>query len=173
MVYQVWNKSDTPQLFVPEFELVTKDGQRQIFLDEPYPGIAEQIRKIEDPTGALQLKTTVGMTKTKIPVTKEDSIPRAVYGVAVWVDAPVKAAESNAFSIYITGPSNGLAMEEQADGTTIIRRKTLQLDFIRPTDNSRPMANDIRPSENNGRGPASWIYRVMPKAPDAAPAAKP
>src|SRR5688572_17835754 len=27
MVYKVWNTSDTPQLFIPEIELVTKDGQ--------------------------------------------------------------------------------------------------------------------------------------------------
>ncbi|MGL6074253.1 MAG: hypothetical protein ACRC8S_08835 [Fimbriiglobus sp.] len=170
MVYQVWNKSDTPQRMVPEFEFVTKDGERRTFLDEPMPEITKKIRTIEDPTGALNIQTTVGIAKDKIPVTKPDSVPRAVYGVAIWVDAPEKASTSNNFSVYVTGLSNGLAVQEKEGGETI-SRKTLQIDFSRPTDNTKPRVDDIRPNDNNGLGSEKWIYRVIPvKKPAAAPA---
>ena len=165
MVYQVWNKSDTPQEFKPEFELVTKDGQLRSHLDEPYPTIAKQvITKIEDPTGELKLQTSNSISMNKIPVTKPDSVPRAVYGVAVWLDAPDKSANTNNFSIYVTGLSNGNAVQEGDGGARSISRKTLQIDFSRPTDNVRPMQNDIRPNDNNGLGSEKWIYRVIPVA---------
>ena len=169
MVYQVWNKSDTPQQFVPEFELVTKDGKLQSFLDEPYPGIVKTIRAIEDPTGALKLQTTVGIAGEKIPVTKVDSVARAITGVAVWLDAPDKAAVSNNFSVYVTGLSNGVAVEEKDGAPEKISRKTLQVDFTRPTDNNRPMADDIQPNDNGGKGAARWFYRAVPAAAPATP----
>ena len=172
MVYQVWNKSDTPQEFKPEFELVTKDGQLRSYLDEPYPTIAKQaIAKIEDPTGELKLQTSNSIGMTKIPVTKPDSVPRAVYGVAVWLDAPDKSSNTNNFSIYVTGLSNGNAVQEADGGVRSISRKTLQIDFTRPTDNVRPMQNDIRPNDNNGLGSEKWIYRVIPVAKQSTPPA--
>jgi hypothetical protein len=163
MVYQVWNKSDTPERFTPEIELVTKDGQLLKFLDEPQPEITKRIREIEDPTGALKIQTSTGIAKEKIPVTKADSVPRAIYGVAIWVDAPEKASASNNFSVYVTGLSNGLAVQEKEGGETV-SRKTLQIDFTRPTDSLRPRADDIRPNDNNGLGSEKWIYRVVPVA---------
>jgi hypothetical protein len=43
--------------------------------------------------------------------------------------------------------------------TTLIKRKTLKIDFLRPTDDNKPEINDIRPDESNG--PAeTWIYRT-------------
>lgn len=162
MVYQVWNRGDTPQLITPMFELVTKDGKLQNFLDEPRPYITEAIRKMEDPTGALKLKTSVGMSAEKIPVTKPDSVPRAVYGVAVWVDAPRQAASSNNFSVYVSGLSNGLAVATNDAGDERISRKTLRIDLIRPTDNTRPEQDDFRPYDNNGLGAEKWDYRAAP-----------
>ena len=163
MVYQVWNKSDTSLPFRPEFELVTKDGQLRAYLDEPYPGpVADAIRKVEDPTGELKLKTTTGITEAMIPVTNADSVPRAVYGVAIWVDAPAKSAETNNFSVYVTGLSNGNARQERAGGAESVSRKTLQIDFNRPTDAVRAGPNDIRASDNSGLGSEKWVYRVVP-----------
>jgi len=164
MVYQVWNKSDTPQQFVPEFDLVTKDGKLQSFLDEPFPGIVDKIRAIEDQTGALKIQTTIGIAKEKIPVTKVDSVARAITGVAVWLDAAEKASASNNFSVYVTGLSNGVTVEEKDGDKEKISRKTLQIDFTRPTDNTRPMADDIQPNENNGKGASRWYYRPVPTA---------
>lgn len=174
MVYKVWNTSDTPQPFVPTFELVTKDGPLQKFLDEPQPAVADQIRRIEDPQKALDIQTNISISKTRIPVTRPDSVPRAVTGVAIWLDAPAKASLTNNFSIYVTGLSNGLAVQQAADGTETVSRKTLQLDFVKPTDNANPAMTDIQPNDNNGRGSAKWIYRVVPAArkPDAVPPAE-
>ena len=162
MVYRVWNTSDTPVLFVPEFELVTKDGELRTFLDEPQPTVVKRIRELEDPTGAYGLKTSVQLSEHRIPVTKPDSVPRAVHGVAVWLDVPAKAGTTNNFSIYITGLSNGLAVSESDAGGEVISRKTLQIDFHRPTDEVRQKLNDIHPNENTGLGAEKWIYRVIP-----------
>ena len=157
MIYQVYNRTDTPHQFIPEFELVTKDTPAA-YMDEPQPWIVKKIREIEDPTGALNIQTSISISKTKIPVTKPDSIPRAVHGVAVWLDVVEKSPTTNAFSVYITGLSNGLARAD-TEGGEIISRKTLQLDFQRPTDNQRNGVNDIRPNDNNGLGAEKWVYR--------------
>jgi hypothetical protein len=169
MLYKVWNTSDTPVTFVPEFELVTKDGELRTFLDEPQPMVFRQIRKIEDPSindknpnGELNIQSSVSISKTKIPVTKPDSVPRAVYGLAIWLGVSEKAPTTNNFSVYVGGLSNGLAVQESDGGKETITRKTLQLDFFRPTDNTRPGQNDIRPNDNNGLGAEKWIYRATP-----------
>lgn len=161
MVYKVYNKSDTPQTFYPEMELVTKDAPAN-YLDEPQPAIVKKIRQIEDPTGALNLHTCISISKDRIPVTKPDSIPRAVYGVAVWPDVAEKSAKTNNFSVYVTGLSNGLSRALTDTGDEVISRKTLQLDFNRPTDNFVNKLGDIKPNENNGLGAEKWIYRVTP-----------
>ena len=165
MVYQVWNTSDTSHPFVPLFELVTKDGELRAYLDEPYPAITDAIRKVEDPTGELKLQTSVGISKAMIPVTKADSVPRAVYGVAVWVDAPDKSASSNNFSVYVTGLSDGSAVQERDGAGETTSRKTLQIDFTRPTDAARAGGDDIRANDNNGLGSEKWVYRVVPAEP--------
>lgn len=171
MVYQVWNRSDTPQVIYPTFELVTKDGKLQTFLDEPQPYVAEAIRKVEDPTGARNLQTSISISKDKIPLTRPDSVPRAVYGVAVWMDAPQLAASSNNFSVYVTGLSNGLAAATNDQGAERIEQKTLQIDLRRPTDNARPEHDDFIPNDNGGLGAEKWVYRLTPRI-GAAPAAK-
>jgi hypothetical protein len=180
MLYKVWNTSDTPVTFVPEFELVTKDGELRTFLDEPQPMVFKQIRKTEDPSisdqkpnGELNIQSSVSMSKTKIPVTKPDSVPRAVYGLAIWLGVPEKAPTTNNFSVYAGGLSNGLAVQEGDGGKETVTRKTLQLDFFRPTDNARPGQNDIRPNDNNGLGAEKWIYRAAPTRNGTAPAAPP
>lgn len=166
MWYQVYNTSGEPQTFLPEFELVTKD-LNTTHLDEPQPDLVQQIRKLEDPTGILDLQTSISISKRPIPVTGKDSIPRAVSGLAIWTDMNEKAPKTNKFSVYITGLSNGLAIEEK--GTEkLIKRKTLQINFVRPTDDLRPRITDIVPDDINS--PAEkWIYRtvstVKPKMP--------
>lgn len=175
MIYRVYNTTDTPQTFYPEFELVTKDpsGTPMKFLDEPRPTILDQIRKIEDPTGALNLQSSISISKNKIPVTKVDSYPRAVYGVAIWPDVNEKAPELNRFSVYVSGLSNGLARARTDVNQELISRKALQIDFVRPTDNARAGVDDIRESDNGGLGAVKWIYRPTslrkietPAAPD-------
>ena len=169
MWYQVYNKSGEPQTFLPEFELVTKDLFTS-HLDEPQPYIVDQLNEIENPEKhpRLDLKTTIGISKRPIPPTLPDSIPVVVTGVAVWTDMAEKAPKTNKFSIYVVGLSNGLAVEETPTGEKLIKRKTLQINFLRPTDDNKPQITDIVPDDING--PAErWIYRtvssVKPKAP--------
>jgi hypothetical protein len=171
MVFQVWNRTDNPQQIVPEFELVAKDPDLAgSYTDEPMPTVLKQIKAIEDKTKALDLKSTVEMTKHKIPVTKPDSYPIAVTGVAIWADVPEKIGKVNRFSIYVGGLSNGIFEDTAADGTVIVKRKTLQLDFFKPTDDTNPRVDDIRIDDNKGLGGENWIYRASSTK---KPAAKP
>jgi hypothetical protein len=181
MVYKVWNTSDTPVEFTPTFELVTKDGELRSFLDDLQPMVFKQVRRIEDtsisdknPEGELKIQSSVSISEKKIPVTRVDSVPRAVYGVAIWLDVAEKAPTTNNFSIYVGGLSNGVAVTESDGGQETVTQKTLQLDFFRPTDNARPGQNDIRPNDNGGLGEWQWVYRAAParKAAAAAPEKK-
>jgi hypothetical protein len=166
--YQVYNlapegRTPEPVTFLPEFDLVTKDYSRPALLDEPQPHIVDQIRKLEDPTGVLNMQTTIEISKRPIPPSKPDAIPRVISGVAIWTDMADNAPKTNRFSIYISGLSNGLATEElKGTNEKVIKRKTLQINFIRPTDDNRPQIIDIRPDDANG--PAEqWIYRSTSK----------
>ncbi len=157
--YQVYNMTDEPQTFLPEFELVTKDLNSN-HLDQPRPNMVDQLRAIEDPTGILNLQTTIAISKVPIPPSKPDAIPRMISGLAIWTDMPALAPKTNKFSIYVVGLSNGLAVEETATGERLIKRKTLQINFVRPTDDNRPQITDIVPDDSNG--PAEkWIYRTV------------
>src|SRR5262249_37518418 len=164
MWYQVYNaprddRPVEPVTFLPEFELVTKDFYSEPQLDEPQPHIVDQIRKIEDQYNYQNIQTTISISKRPIPPSKPDALPRVVTGVAVWTDMAEKTPKTNKFSIYITGLSNGLATEELRTGEKLIKRKTLQINFIRPTDDNNPRVTDIRPDDANG--PAEqWIYRT-------------
>jgi hypothetical protein len=157
--YQVYNMSGEPQILFPEFELVTKD-LNTTHLDEIHPYLVEQINKIENPTGEPRLKvhSTIEISKRPIPPSRPDAVPITVSGVAVWTNLFKQAAGTNRFSVYITGLSNGLAVEESPTGDRIIKRKTLQINFVRPTDDLRQRTGDIIPDE--AAGPAErWIYR--------------
>ena len=180
MWYQVYNRSGEPVTFVPEFELVTKDLNTS-HLDEPQPYIFEQVKKFEDRTiskekadGELKLLTTIEMSRKPIPASKPDAFPRLVSGLAVWTDMAEKAPKTNKFSVYVTGLSNGVAVEQSKplppnnEVVTLIKKKTLRLDFIRPTDDARQQITDIQPDEDPGPAEA-WVYRtsatLKPKMP--------
>lgn len=171
MWYQVYNRSGEPVYFTPEFELVTKD-LNTTHLDEPQPYIFEQVKKFEDktiskdkPNGELNLLSTIEISRRPIPPSKPDAFPTMVSGLAIWTDMADKAPKTNKFSVYVTGLSNGIATEQTKPATpsgqvtTLIKRKTLRIDFIRPTDDNRPEITDIR--VDNANGPAeTWIYRT-------------
>lgn len=166
MWYQVYNlpkegREAEPVTFLPEFELVTKD-LNTTHLDEPQPHMLAQLNKIENPQDhpSLRLQSTISISKRPIPPSKPDAIPRVVTGAAIWTDMAEKAPKTNKFSVYVVGLSNGQATEELlSTGEKLIKRKTLQINFIRPTDDLRPQVTDIRPDDTNA--PAEqWIYRT-------------
>lgn len=171
MWFQVYNRSGEPVTFIPEFELVTTD-LNTTHLDEPQPYIFEQIKKFEDrtiskekPDGELNLKTTIEISRRPIQASKPDAFPRLVSGLAVWTDMAERAPKTNKFSVYVTGLSNGVAVEESKplppnnEVVKLVKKKTLRINFIRPTDDNRQQIIDIQPDDESG--PAeTWIYRT-------------
>jgi len=161
MFFQVYNKYGEPVIFLPKFDLVTKD-LNTLHLDEPHPIIIEHIRKIEDPESALKpaIQTTIDISRRPIPATLREAIPRMISGAAIWTDMAEKAPKTNKFSVYVTGLSNGLATEETKDLRKFVKQKVLRLDFVRPTDDSNPNPTDIRPDVSNGQS-ETWVYRTV------------
>lgn len=171
MWYQVYNRSGEPVTFIPEFELVTTDLNTS-HLDEPQPYIFEQVKKFEDrtiskerPNGELNLLTTIEISRRPIQASKPDAFPRLVSGLALWTDMAQRAPKTNKFSVYVTGLSNGVATEQSKpippnnDIVTLVKKKTLRINFIRPTDDNKQQIIDIQPDEE--AGPAeTWIYRT-------------
>lgn len=171
MWFQVYNRSGEPVTFIPEFELVTTD-LNTTHLDEPQPYIFEQIKKFEDrtitkemPDGVLKLKTTIEISRRPIEASKPDAFPRLVSGLAIWTDMAERAPKTNKFSVYVTGLSNGVAVEESKplppnnEVLKLVKKKTLRINFIRPTDDAKQQIIDIQPDEE--AGPAeTWIYRT-------------
>ena len=182
MVYRVYNldPKKQPRTFVPDIELVTLDRHTR-HPDEILPSVEEAIRKKEDPTGRFNIKNSVTISETDIPVSNEDAFPKAITGVAIWTDvdavasAKDKTPKTNKFSIFVAGLSNGFTEERSTDrpGERIIKRKTLQLDFERLGDGELTEPSGIRWTGN-----ATWMYRasteplkattapVAPKTPD-------
>jgi hypothetical protein len=170
--YQVINKTAKPQLFVPNFELVTHDT-RKVYRDEILPTVLDAIADIEDPSGILKIKSSNSITRDPIPASRPNAIPRAVTGVAIFTDpneplprdsAAVKQekakqpklSDSNYFSLFIAGLSNGWAETESIGDSskTVVRRKTLQLKFRRFGDGALRRDEDLRYIGHE------WLYRA-------------
>lgn len=145
--YQVINRTKDPRNFIPDFELVTLD-KPGVFHDQILPKVQEAIKRVEDPTGFLDIKNSVTIASQPVPVSKENAAPRAVTGVAMWDDID---PEANRYSIFVSGLSNGWSVDDQ--GT--VRRKTLQLNFRRLGDRFRMDSREIR-----FEPPAQWMYRA-------------
>ena len=146
--------------------------QRATHLDEPQPYIFDQIKKFEDgtispqkPEGELNLLSTIGISRRPIPPSLPDAFPKLVSGLAIWTDMSEKAPRTNKFSVYVTGLSNGVATEQTKpippnnEVITLIKRKTLRIDFLRPTDDNNPEITDIKVDTANGRPAASTAVK--------------
>jgi hypothetical protein len=168
--YQVINKTKEPQTFVPDFEIVTHDT-RVTYRDEILPRVQEAIIAREDPTGVLDIKNSVTITRDPIPPSRDNALPKAITGVAIWTDPnePLandgdevkkkkaglpKLTDSNYFSVYIAGLSNGWAETEGAGGEIVVRRKTLQLKFRRTGDGTLRKDELVRYDNHD------WLYRA-------------
>lgn len=161
MIYQIHNTTPNPQPVTSlQFTLVTKDVYTTHY-DEPQPAIFAAIKEREDKLGALNLVSTIKITEKPIPVTKPDSYPRYVSGLAIWTDIPKLAGKTNQFSVYVTGLSDGLIIEPDPSGNSRVLVKTLQLDFFKPTDASSTGIDDVKIEDNNGLGGERWIYRQV------------
>jgi hypothetical protein len=149
--YQVINYTKEPRTFIPDFELVTTD-KNTIHHDQVIPKAQEAIRRIEDPTGYLDIKNSVTIATQPIPVSKQDAAPRPVTGVAMWDDVFTETPDTTRFSIFVSGLSNGWSKDDK----DVVRRKTLQLNFKRLSDRNH------LDTEVKFLTPAEWIYRALP-----------
>ena len=168
--YQVINRSKEPRMFYPEFELVTLDHPA-VYLDEQLTTVEDAIKKLEDPTGYQDIKNSVNIYASPIPVSgpPDKAFPKAVTGVAIWDGTPADPkdrsdkvrdlSDAQRFSIFVSGLSNGwVQVDPLAKGkaeSPVIRRKTLQLNFKRVGDRYTLDSRDI-----TFEAPAEWIYRA-------------
>jgi hypothetical protein len=183
--YQVINKTEQPHTFVPNFELVTQDT-RMVYRDEILPTVLDAISAVEDPTGVQKIQSSNSITREPIPPLRPSALPRPVTGVAIWTDpneptarddaaardrkakAP-KLSDSNYFSIFVAGLSNGWALTEAIGDNSkeVVRRKTLQLKFRRKGDGALRRDEDIHYEGHE------WLYRAssleIPKLKDEMP----
>jgi len=146
--YQVWNETGQPRYFIPDFDLVVPDRNLQ-FHDQVLPKVQQEIARIEGVPGFDDLKNSVTIAATPIPVSKADANPAYVTGVAIWPDVVEKAPDLTSFSIFVSGLSNGWEVGDQG----VLRRKTLQLNFLRRADARVQDSSAIRFYDQ------AWIYR--------------
>jgi hypothetical protein len=177
--YQVINYTGEPRTFIPNFELVTHDTDPpMVYKDVLLPSAQDAIEKREDPTGYYKIKNSVTISIDPIPpsLPPNKANPKAVTGVAIWIDPnePTlgddaktrarkekmpKLADSNRYSIFVAGLSNGWAKSDPVvkGGPEILRRKTLQLAFKRIGDRHFMRSEHIKFVP-----PAHWFYRAAP-----------
>jgi hypothetical protein len=164
--YQVINNTSQPRTFMPDFELVTTD-RNTVHHDQILPKVQEAIRQLEDPTDYLKIKNSVTIAAEPIPPSKKDAEPRAVTGVAIWDDVD---PDANYYSIFVSGLSNGWAVTddpEKPGEKSVVRRKTLQLNFRRLGDRYYQKSEAIHFVQ-----PPQWIYRGSSLSVPALPGVK-
>ena len=150
MLYTVTNNSDKEQMFMPIFELLTKEGTVIRSDNKIPPQVFDAIKKQEkkqflEPFPAIEGELRLG----------ED---QARDGVAIW---PEPSPRMGQFSIFAGGLSGETAKLKDADGqpakdsdgNPLILRKTLQLNFIIRSDGVYPGENEV--NEN----PKDWVMR--------------
>lgn len=147
LLYHVSNPDPkTPHTFRPDFELRTFENR--VYADEVLPTAQKAIQQIEDPTGHLNIHNSVTIANQPLPPTKPESSPRWATGVAIWDGV---SPDTNAFSIFVTGLSNGYSVDDKE----IVRRKTLRLNFRRLGDRTSQDARAI-----HFMPPEEWLYRA-------------
>ncbi len=157
--YEVINKTKESHTFIPDFELVTHD-RHTVHHDQVLPKVQEAVGQIEDPTGYLNIKNSVTISAEPIPPSRENAAPKAVAGVAIWDDVD---PDSNDYSIYVAGLSNGWAETGDPTATaqdpkqTVIRRKSLELNFKRFGDRYNMFSEEIHLDKTR---PYRWLYRA-------------
>ncbi len=149
MTYVATNNTQTEQVFLPTFEMVTKEGKIIRSDSERSASVFQAIAKRErskplQPALDLQGRILVGEDQAK-------------YGVAIWEEPE---AELGSVTIYVSGLSgettvlkddNGKPLTDK-DGKEIVLRKTLKLYFTVRGDEL--YAGD--PVVKNGE---SWVMR--------------
>jgi hypothetical protein len=148
--YQLVNRTGEPRLAILDFQLEVAGGPT--IADTVFGGEAfAHIAAVEDPAGKLDLKNSVTLSASPIPVAKGGDGGKVVSGLAIWegVDPGVKE-----FRVVVTGLSNAWVLVEGKEPPTI-RRKVLELTFKRDGETMVFVP------------PARWVYHQSPRRPAA------
>jgi hypothetical protein len=150
MTYKVTNNTREERMFLPLFELMTKEGKLIRANSNIPPAVFDTIKQregnhfLEPP---LQMHGVLRLGEDQ-----------ARESVAIWREPH---AEMGSFSIFVTGlsgesvtlkDSDGNIMKKE-DGTPFILRKTLRLNYIVRGDAIYPGEDDV--NEN----PEEWVMR--------------
>jgi hypothetical protein len=150
MTYKVTNDTDQPRSFLPVFELLMEDGSlHRSDRNLPYKVFTEI--KAREKNRFLEHFTQIG---GEVRIGEDE----ARDGVAIWKEP---AAEMGSFSIFLTGLSGEIARLKDAegkelknaDGQSIILRKTLQMNYFVRGDEVYPGQDEV-----NTR-PEAWVMR--------------
>lgn len=150
LLYTVTNNTDKEQMFLPVFEMLTKDGQL-IRSDRNIPTrVFEAIKTAEKRAFLEPAPPIEGIIRLGEDQARES--------VAIW---PEPSAEMGQFSIFVAGLSGEATVlkddngqpRKNAEGNPIILRKTLQLNFVVRGDDVHPGEDEI--NEN----PKQWVMR--------------
>lgn len=142
LTYTVTNDTDREQLFLPAFELLSKDGQ-VVRNDINIPQSVFNAIKQREGMRFLQTAAQIGGELRLGPDQAKD-------GVAIW---PEPSPEMGSFSIFASGLSGETATVKGPEGKDVILRKTLQLNYLIRGDEVFPGEDDI--NEN----PREWVMR--------------
>jgi len=164
MTYTVANKTDQDRMFLPVFELATKDGKVYRSDKGVPPRVFEEIKR----QGGAQMRFLE--PSYKVIGTLRVGEDQAKDSVAIW---PEPTTEMGSFSIYVSGLSgetvtmkmvNGVPikvkpeniaeeMKGVKDEDKVILRKTLQLNYVVYGDELFPGLDEVNVK------PEAWVMR--------------
>lgn len=151
--YQIYNFTGEPRQLIPSFE-IKADSSDTVHADQILPAVEAAVGRVEDPAGTDAIKNSVTISQDLLPVSTT-KLGRPVTGVALWDDIE---PEAQRYTLFVTGLSNGWSIATgnnpgpNGEPETIVRRKTLQVEFRRVGNSDRiEMVGTPR-----------WVYRGGP-----------
>lgn len=149
-----------PPVFVPEFTLVTNDnGVQHVYPDEIIPEAQAAIAARE----RVEVKSNVEIVQPLPEAVPADAEPKTVLqGVAMWSHVD---PNTDYFNVFATGFGSAYRITEGPDNKPLVWRKTIVLEFWRPSDAVDQKETEIRrldelqPSTKAQHAPR-WIYRA-------------
>jgi hypothetical protein len=151
-VLRAVNELDAPVLpekFIPEFTLVTTDGDKpQVYHDQILPEALAAIERRE----RRKHSSTVNVVEDVPPAVAKDAPEQnEIYGVATFLGVD---PEADRYTLYLTGFSNGVKTVTSPDGGTVVQNKTIEMKYWRPGDEFDRTEPELRLE-----GQPRWIYR--------------
>ena len=151
--YQIYNFSNEPRQLIPTFE-IKADTSDTVHPDQILPAVEAAVARVEDHASTDNIRNSVTISQELIPVSSSKQV-RPVTGVALWDDIEPDAQR---YTLFVTGLSNGWSIATgnnpgpNGEPETIVRRKTLQVEFRRVGNTDRiEMVGTPR-----------WVYRGGP-----------